>query len=128
MREIKFRVWDERDKVLVNWEDAEETPLLFDAFKGKEAIAQQFTGLLDKNGKEIYEGDIMRQPWSYCDIWNNFKKMSGEHILTVCWCNCWTQVGWRLRDYTQENQYGINIDTEIAEIIGNIFENPELIK
>jgi uncharacterized phage protein (TIGR01671 family) len=62
MREIKFRAWDKANKVYIvpteknggnvinAWVDSESDV----------SIIEQFTGLLDKNGKEIYEGDILR--------------------------------------------------------------------
>ena len=65
----------------------------------------QFTGLLDKNGKEIYEGDVIR--WgakkSKAVQWNNHRN------------------GWNFQDH-QKNY----TPTILWEIIGNIYENPEL--
>lgn len=67
----------------------------------------QFTGLLDKNGKEIYEGDIVK--------FNTFG--GNEMIYEVRWSDAKT--GFKPTRLTKTNQDEI-------QIIGNIYENPEL--
>jgi len=64
----------------------------------------QFTGLLDKNGKEIYEGDIM------CDQYGPFEIK-------------WGIFGW----YPFEYNGGSEVSPEKYEVIGNIYENSELL-
>jgi len=74
-------------------------------------VVMQFTGLLDKNGKEIYEGDIVREFWNGnpdpCCVqvveWDD-NESSGPRV-----------VGFYLQD---GDEY---------EVIGNIYENPELL-
>lgn len=68
----------------------------------------QFTGLKDKNGKEIYEGDILE----YVERdWNKLKD------LTV-----------RCDVVFEDGAFKPSIDPENSEVIGNIYENPELLK
>lgn len=89
----------------------------------------QFTGLCDKNGKEIYEGDIVHcwDTIAKCEIWAvvEFGNPNAEYT--------W---GWQLRKI--KGSKGVNLDilcwveceetNAYCEIIGNIYDNPELLK
>ena len=57
MREIKFRAWDGISKRMHGWERVNRIPLI--DFKLDHYTLMQFAGLKDKNGIEIYEGDIL---------------------------------------------------------------------
>lgn len=80
--------------------------------------SQQFTGLLDRNGKEIYEGDIVRKDgWIYEIRWSKYG--AGFDLATKN--DSWPK---------QEDGYAYHsglYDTEIIEVIGNIYDNPELV-
>ena len=72
---------------------------------------REFTGLKDKNGKEIYEGDIVDYP------------VTG--INEVLWDI--NTAGWVFNDRTDKEDFYTTIDYWKTEVIGNIYENPELI-
>lgn len=105
MREIKFRAWDKENRVM-KFVGLDSVAMVAD--EGHELM--QYTGLLDKNGKEIYEGDYLLR---------HSPSLGYSKRFTVRWDNkrcCWD--GLRSVD-------GVNLKT--VEVIGNIYENPELV-
>ena len=113
MREIKFRGWQNGemnyDPYIYGGCSGQEDFDINDCFKIDFPI-MQFTGLHDKNGKDIYEGDILR-------YLANDKK---NHLGIVEWFG----VG---GGFNMKNELGSW--TQIAGIIiGNIYENPSLVK
>lgn len=119
-REIKFRAWDSTRNIMADvtewsldglytvwingrqegseeeeWEDAGDITLM------------QYTGLKDKNGKEIYEGDIVQ-------LRDHNRRKSGILILE-----------WPFSEFYDSEQ---PIISEEVEVIGNVHENPELWK
>ena len=111
-RIFKFRVWDSIEKRIIEWIQVNNTPLLIDAFSNKNAVAMQFTGLLDKNNKEIYEGDICRYPLKYPSIVGEMY-ITGE-ISFDCGSFTWF-------DRPIDHYYRVSNITSL-EIIGNIYE------
>lgn len=123
MREIKFRAWDKKEKVMYaragitphddycyavksksggsTWfEFVDEHIKKYDGYYPSDIELMQYTGLKDKNGVEIYEGDIYR-----------FYSPSFEKTFT-------SEIKWMF-DPTM-------LDCD-GEVIGNIYENPELL-
>ena len=72
--------------------------------------SQQFTGLLDRNGKEIYEGDIV-------------KHFNGVQVVEWCEDNASFQMNLNDNVFDQE----LSFDSQNVEVIGNVYENPELV-
>jgi uncharacterized phage protein (TIGR01671 family) len=117
MRQIKFRVWDKKNKKMVenylSIHDLGNQMVQVQDGDGMvlECELMQFTGLLDKNGKEIYEGDII----AYRD--RKDKLMEGIEVK-------WTGIMGEQGVYG----YGYDITPDKCEIIGNIYSNPDLTK
>lgn len=114
MREIKFRAWE--PKKLQMWTPQYRAPyeMLRDAARSS-AILMQYTGLKDRNGVEIYEGDILK----YSGKRHDGSKYEG--VYQVDWGICGHSdrgIGWQ-----------IDPDEVIKEeVIGNIYEHPHLLQ
>lgn len=119
MRQIKFRAWNVRSKTMLDvnkvvW-DTEGRVYVLDDETGNpfsETILMQFTGLLDKSGKEIYEGDVLDFP----------HKLKHEDGAVK-----WIGNGFWLETLAEVNNHHWP-NEEICEIIGDIYSNPELVE
>lgn len=155
MREIKFRAWDKKTKkmravnsIVFHYEeecfdfDNSRLPKVVNLW-GKDIIEDkaivlhreikdvelmQYTGLKDKNGKEIYENDLIMQYDYKGDRWEIRQIIYSDHSLNLGWC---------MKGIKKINKYNIGElctvgigprDTERCEVIGNIFDNPELLE
>tara|TARA_R110000772_G_scaffold249530_2_gene363819 strand:+ start:15250 stop:15705 length:456 start_codon:yes stop_codon:yes gene_type:complete len=83
----------------------------------------QFIGMIDHNGKDIYEGDILKETWSENQPYslNSEEVYKNEDIYPVQYVGH----GFLLADRTSSQ---LTIDDFERKVIGNIIENPELIK
>ncbi len=121
MREIKFRAWDNYLKVMHH--DVHRLDS-FNEYLSKEKFdCLQFTGLKDKNGKEIYEGDIVR-------TWTNYhgeptEPMFKSHVRYNEDVGCWQIAYKNINDKEVWDNIGFSY---FLEVIGNIHENPDLLK
>jgi len=121
-RQLKFRIWDKQNKEWIYEWDASHKRLAIslvglvyhggydDVLLENDYVIQQYTGLKDSKGNDIYEGDILTCKYadqevteaiSYSEDYASFTH--GEHALWRGWIG-------------------------EAEIIGNIFENPDYFK
>ncbi|PFS27995.1 hypothetical protein COK65_30780 [Bacillus thuringiensis] len=112
----QFRVWNVMSKKMMDWGEIFDLPAweIFPGTPEQRAFnVMQYTGLKDKNGKEIYEGDILEFSGNVVAL--GIVKYN-ENFATFQACN--GNSGWLFG-----NESGTNI-----EILGNIYENPELVK
>ena len=134
MREIKFRAWTESDKSMTRPldigipDEAEAIRYYGIGQKSGLSILEQFTGLRDKNGKEIYEGDIYYSTYRAGGA-GSIRGRSKERIKQIVeWNN---RGSWRGKRIEQGRGYGCCHPTcelgEDIEKIGNIHENQELL-
>jgi uncharacterized phage protein (TIGR01671 family) len=112
MREIKFRAWDEADGIHRNQGEMSYYDI-HDAI-GDVSVLMQYTGLKDQNGVEIYEGDLIK-------LYN-----CETGFFQVIFRNAYVG-GWILIHKKQYLSLGARKQEDL-EIIGNIYENKELIK
>ena len=109
MSNVKFNAWNKETKTMhydiLNPDNFSFSFLNMDVYEWL-----QFTGLSDKNGKEIYKGDVCK---TYCVD-------SGNEVMSVNFNNgafCFEYHGWNISDWKTHN----------IEITGNIFQHPHLL-
>lgn len=137
-REIKFKVWDTENEEYSNWTNRDphfnvtNSRLFFwertqkkDGSYGGDIVLEdygnrfillQYTGLKDKNGKEIYEGDILIFRPCYDE---SLGGQFGNSVFAVSFSDGAFRFGDQLADQEGASYY---------EIIGHIYQNPELLK
>lgn len=127
MREIKFLAWhpEWRDVVYADNEDEYlwgkrefypfEFRVGFSSYpKDDRWVLLQYTGMKDKDGQEIFEGDILEKP-------------DGRRVKVV-WCSTSVFAGWDLVAVNSLGELPIHPWAEEWKVIGNVYENPELLE
>lgn len=115
MREIKFRVWY-RTVYGFKMETPADNYQLGVYLEPNDTVVMQYTGLKDRNGKEIYEGDIVAY-WQG-DVREEY--LSHKLVRPVEWIATTQKTGWNIAKGRG--------DVLNWEIIGNVWENPNLLK
>ena len=162
MKEIKFRAWNTKKKEMIyqsgdffaygegktyyrscGWGDMKRKVMRFQEYNG---ILMEFIGLFDKNGKEIYEGDVLLFPDTesdYVDVGlgpNCMEKVAEQeigNIAEVIFKNGAFGIDVKENEYFGDSRFYTfeeilrDWDEEFmqtVEVIGNIYENPELLE
>lgn len=146
MNNLKFRVWDKKLKLLgdVSSIDFDSKNLMYFYDKETEIYANfedvelmQSTRLFDENGKEIFEGDIVEFPelYDFYDFEGGLTSVDGFNVASVVKKgNYITLDNFMGKDGTTETELANyectfdDLDFENFEIIGNIYENKELLE
>ncbi len=119
MRPIKFKLWDDKLKKMGNPFSLDGRTKVIGFIPDKDDLLQ-FTGLLDKNGMEIYEGDYILAS----NEWQLKRYVGVQEVFYNS----------KLAKFDFKNRKGIYLNNNILqhpqtrlEVVGNIYENPDLL-
>lgn len=123
MKENKFRAWNSKEKFmdsawLIDWEHGSVCHGKHNQSELDDCTLMQYTGLKDKNGREIYEGDILElyiPNWAECDDVQRF--VVDEFCCDVAYLQAVVK---------HCEECSLEGENDYIEVIGNVYENPEL--
>lgn len=145
-RDIKFRAWDKEEKKMIRspydsdfnicivlpnlvemTEKSKEAKFIRGDYLHDRFELMQYTGLKDKNGKEIYEGDIVKYKGDLSDVIAQVK--FGEYEDAEGY-SVGRHYGWAVffKHFDYEGDTTLIDIHDDCEVIGNIYQNPELVK
>ena len=124
MREYKFRIYSFVSKYFIYFDVYEGVP---QGIAGGVSEPQQYTGLQDKDGKEIYCGDIVELHTAKND---SVKGIKDNHcgLYEIYWDRCYKLKTIKPNWFFIPNFESPAADYNIMKVVGNIFENKELLK
>ena len=140
MREIKFRAWDKNTKIMIPWDHLVKSRISFRTFRwalvsenSENIELMQYTGLKDKYGVEIYEGDIEQAENGDKNVIVFLLKAGTYCVMPM---DIYLNNDYQNEAFSQEFMYGFGYDLffdnltpgKYLNVIGNIYENPELLK
>lgn len=119
----KFRAWSKTEKIMsdvkkIDFYNSEIDARLFEETAIEEVVLMQSTGILDKNSQEIFEGDVVRQVRTQPTTEN-------EVIIGIV---TMIEGAWLIMNDNEQLASYLWSETDENEIIGNIYENPELLE
>jgi len=141
MRKIKFRAWDKDDNIMFYpdklWHNI-NLGLKVDTgynFKNgniikvdyEKVILMQYTGLHDKNGVDIYEGDIVRLTTKGTSVYDMSDELALQNIRIIAYDDNECRFNWA-RSKSGTCFCKNNAEKDCFEVIGNKWENPELLE
>jgi uncharacterized phage protein (TIGR01671 family) len=110
-RPIKFRAWDKEEKVMLDMPPLDTASLFSIGYLSKRPVSfeiMQFTGLTDKNGKEIYEGDVV-------------KSSQTDNLFDVLWVE--DSAAFKILERKNGKKWMFGYDArQKFEVVGNIYE------
>jgi uncharacterized phage protein (TIGR01671 family) len=124
MRELKFRVWDEKYNC---WDKSSLLIYPNEEIKKQGRVIQWFTGLKDKYGKEIYEGDIIELHTAAND---KAKDVKDNHcgLYEIYWDRCYKLKTIKPNWFFIPNFESPAADYNIMKVVSNVFEHSNLLK
>ena len=127
-RELKFRAWDKTQNYMAYQGNPDLETLSSFMFHFGEDIVMQSIGLKDKDGDEIFEGDLLIDRYPVDE--ENLSIGYNESFLPVVWCD--KQLMWCVdASFAKDGSYLTSLVEyfgEFLEVKGNIYENPEMLQ
>ena len=123
MREIKFRAWDKEEQEMLDWDKFFNLDIaqVFESKGSWGVYPMQYTGLKDSHGNEVYEGDIIEAVFELLD--DELKTVMDAGVVVFKDCAFLVE---SFEDHREPLHEWAQLSEEL-KVIGNIYENPELI-